>query len=243
MDKVRFEISGPLGILTLANPPLNLFSGELIEDLRASVDQVKQTPLRALLVRAEGNIFSGGADVGIFKGRTSMEARERFTGHLRLIADLEELPFPTVAAVQGLCLAAGLEAFALACDLIWAAASARFGQVEASIGTTTLLGGVQRLAERAGPSRAREIIYTADQYDARFATRSSLAGASNHLFAQMPKRPETWRLGPTKGPKRPPTLGRGPACLTAHEPSSTLPLKRAYKIPIHYASKFSTEPS
>src|SRR5882672_1469691 len=165
MDKVRCEISGSLGILTLANPPLNLFSGEVIEDLRAAVDHIKQTPLRALLVQAEGNIFSGGADVSMFKGRTSMEARERFTSHLRLIADLEELPFPTVAAVQGLCLAAGLE-LALACDLIWAAASARFGQVEASIGTTTLLGGVQRLAERAGPSRAREIIYTADQYDA-----------------------------------------------------------------------------
>jgi enoyl-CoA hydratase/carnithine racemase len=67
--------------------------------------------------------------------------------------------------MQGACMAAGLE-LALACDLIWAASSARFGQVEASIGTTTLLGGVQRLAERAGPSRAREIVYTADQYDA-----------------------------------------------------------------------------
>src|SRR5262249_22395695 len=62
-------------------------------------------------------------------------------------------------------MAAGLE-LALACDLIWAASSAHFGQVEASIGTTTLLGGVQRLAERDGPTRAREIIYTADQYDA-----------------------------------------------------------------------------
>ena len=117
MDKVRFEISGSLGILTLTNPPLNLFSGEVIEDLRASVDHIKQTPLRALLVQAEGNIFSGGAEVSIFQGRTPSEARERFTSHLRLIADLEELPFPTVAAVQGLCLAAGLE-LALACDLI-----------------------------------------------------------------------------------------------------------------------------
>ncbi len=165
MDKVRFETSGSLGILTLANPPLNLFSGELIEGLRAAVTAARQTPLRALMVRAEGKIFSGGADVSMFKGRTSVEARERFTSHLRLIADLEELPFPTLAAVQGLCLAAGLE-LALACDLIWAAASAHFGQAEASIGTTTLLGGVQRLAERAGPGRAREIIYSADQYDA-----------------------------------------------------------------------------
>jgi enoyl-CoA hydratase/carnithine racemase len=165
MDKVRLEPSGSLGMLSLANPPLNLFSGELIEDLRAAVTQVKRAPLRALLVRADGKVFSRGADVNVFKGRTAIEARERFTSHLRLIADLEELPFPTVAAVQGLCIVAGLE-LALACDLILAATSTRFGQAEASIGTTTLLGGVQRLAERVGPSRAREIIYTADQYDA-----------------------------------------------------------------------------
>src|SRR5229473_6115696 len=165
MNKVRFETSGALGFLTLANPPLNLFDEELIEDLRTSVDRLKVIPLRALLVRAEGKVFSAGADVSIFKGRTAIEARDRFTRHLRTIADIEELPFPTVAAVQGLCIAAGMELM-LACDLVWAAASARFSQAEASIGTTTLLGGVQRLAERAGPARAREIIYSADQYDA-----------------------------------------------------------------------------
>ena len=165
MGKVRFETSGAFGLITLANPPLNLFDQELIEDLRTAVDEARQHPLRALLVRADGKNFSGGADVTIFKNKTAAQAREHFTSHLRTIADLEELPFPTVAAVQGACMAAGLE-LALACDLIWAGSSARFGQVEASIGTTTLLGGVQRLAERAGPSRAREIIYTADQYDA-----------------------------------------------------------------------------
>jgi len=165
MNKVRFEIAGALGVITLANPPLNLFSMEFIEDLRAAVDEAKRSPLRALLVRAEGKVFSGGADVSVFKGRTSSEARMLFTSQLRLIADLEELPFPTLAAVQGMCIAAGLE-LVLACDLIFAARSASFGQAEASIGTTTLLGGAQRLAERAGPSRAREIIYTAEQYDA-----------------------------------------------------------------------------
>src|SRR5258706_13376182 len=161
MDKqVRFETSGGLGILTLANPPLNLFSEALIEDLRDAVTAAKQTPLRALMVRAEGKIFSGGADVRIFKGKTSALARERVTSHLRTIADLEELPCPTLAAVQGLCLAAGLE-IALACDLIWAGASARFPQAGASIGPTTLPGGVHRLAQRAGPSAAPDINFTA----------------------------------------------------------------------------------
>lgn len=165
MDKVRFEISGSLGILTLANPPLNLLSEEVIEDLRLAVSAIKQAPLRGLLLRAEGKVFCAGADVSAFKGKTGSDARQRFTTHLRMIADLEELPFPTLAAVQGMCVGGGLE-LVLACDLIWAAASARLGQLEATIGTTTLLGGVQRLAERAGPGRAREIIYTAEAYDA-----------------------------------------------------------------------------
>jgi len=137
----------------------------LIDDLRAAASQARQLSLRTLLVQAEGKHFSGGADVTIFTRKTANDARQRFTHHLRTIADLEELPFPTIAAVQVACMAAGLE-LALACDLIWAASSARFGQVEALIGTTTLLGGIQRLAERAGPSRARQIVYTADQYDA-----------------------------------------------------------------------------
>ena len=77
MDKVRYETSGPLGVLTLANPPLNLFSEEVIADLRAAVTEIKGAPLRALLVQAEGKIFSGGADVSVFQGRTPGEARSQ----------------------------------------------------------------------------------------------------------------------------------------------------------------------
>ncbi len=165
MNKVHFETSGQLGILTLANPPLNLLSGELLEDFGAAVNEAKRVSLRALLVRAEGKIFSAGADVSAFKGKTEGGVRDSFAAHQRMIAEFEALPFPTLAAVQGMCVGGGLE-LALACDLIWAAATARFGQLEATIGTTTLLGGVQRLAERAGSNRAREIIYTADPYDA-----------------------------------------------------------------------------
>jgi enoyl-CoA hydratase/carnithine racemase len=57
MNKVRFETPGSIGIRSLANPALNLFSEELIEDLRTVVNQAKQFPLRALLVRADGKVF------------------------------------------------------------------------------------------------------------------------------------------------------------------------------------------
>ncbi len=199
MNKVHFETSGPLGILTLANPPLNLLSGELMEDLRFAVDEVKRIPLRAMLLRAEGRIFSAGADISAFKGRTESEAHESFTRHQQMITDIEALPFPTLAAVQGMCVGGGLE-LALACDLIWAAASARFGQLEATIGTTTLLGGVQRLAERAGSSRAREIIYTADQYDAATFERWNIVNrvvADDALESQIRAFAERLANGPT----------------------------------------------
>src|ERR1700737_489613 len=90
MNKVRFETSDALGVLSLANPPLNLFDEELIEDLRTAVNQARQLPLRALLVRADGKVFSGGANVAIFKEKTAKDARERFSSHLRTIADIEE---------------------------------------------------------------------------------------------------------------------------------------------------------
>ncbi len=101
MNTVQFESSGPLGILTLANPPLNLLSGELIADLRATVTEVKRAPLRALLVRAAGKLFYAGADVSAFRGKTGSDARERFTTNMRMIADLEELPFPSLAYAAG----------------------------------------------------------------------------------------------------------------------------------------------
>ena len=67
---------------------------------------------------------------------------------------LEALPIPTLALVHGLCLTAGLEV-SLGCDMIWASESARFGLVEAVVGLTPGAGGTQRMAERAGPARAR----------------------------------------------------------------------------------------
>src|SRR5260370_26369074 len=136
MKKVTVKTSGPLGILTLTNPPLNLLSGELLDDLGAAVKEVKRVPVRALLLRAEGKVFSAGADVSAFKGKNESAARDSFTTHQRMISNLEELPFPTLAAVQWMCVGGGSE-LGLASDLILAAASARFRHQEATIDTPT----------------------------------------------------------------------------------------------------------
>src|SRR5687768_17562368 len=151
--RVRFDRDGDVGVLTLSDPPLNLFVRELLEDLHSALDEVERSDARALVVRAEGKVFTGGADVHMFEGLTGEQVREE----LNLIAvphRLEALPMPTLAVVHALCLTAGFE-LALGCDLIWAAESAQFGLVEAVVGVTPFMGGTQRVAERAGPARAR----------------------------------------------------------------------------------------
>src|SRR5919108_474033 len=81
--------------------------GPAVADIHAALDDSED--LRALLLRAEGDIFTGGADVKVFD-RLSVEGAETFTRELiALTHRVESLPFPTLASVHGLCLTAGLE--------------------------------------------------------------------------------------------------------------------------------------
>jgi enoyl-CoA hydratase/carnithine racemase len=163
--KVRYDCDGDVGIITLDSPPLNLFEYELINDLIAALEEAEGDMLRALLIRAEGKVFTGGVDVKVFDDKTPAQAASLFNELLAITHKLEDMPWPTIASVQGLCLTAGFE-LALGCDLIWAGESARFGLVEIVVGLTPAMGGTQRVAERAGPARARELVMTGDLYDA-----------------------------------------------------------------------------
>jgi len=152
-------------VLVLDDPPLNLFGREAFAALTELVAEVEASDARALVWRAEGDLFSGGADIKVFDGTTSAEGAEMFSALVAGVRRLEALPIPTLALVHGLCLTAGLEV-SLGCDLIWATESAQFGLVEAVVGLTPGAGGTQRMAERAGPGRAREFVMTGGLYDA-----------------------------------------------------------------------------
>jgi enoyl-CoA hydratase/carnithine racemase len=98
------------------------------------------------------------------------ELRTLFERYLSAFNQFERLPIPTVAAVQGLCFGCGLE-LAVRADGIFAGASARFGHPEQSIGIVTVLGGIYRIAERAGRSRAIEWALTSEQVPATVMER------------------------------------------------------------------------
>src|ERR687885_1603946 len=165
MASARYERDEDVAEIVIAAGPLNLFTTELLGDLEHAVDRAAAERPRALLVRAEGDVFSAGVDVHVFDGLDADGARALTERLLGLTHALEDLPLPTLAVVHGLCLTAGLE-LALACDLMYAAEDARFGLVEKVVGITPLMGGTQRMAERAGPARAREFVMTGALYPA-----------------------------------------------------------------------------
>jgi len=165
MSTVRLERDGALALMVIDQPPLNLFNRQLMDDLIAAVDELEESDARGLLVRAEGRVVSGGVDVHLFDGLSVTAAAALWQLLLATIHRVEELPMPTVFAAHGLCLTAAFE-LSLACDLLLASESARFGLVERVVGLTPAMGGTQRLVERAGPARARELVMTGELYDA-----------------------------------------------------------------------------
>jgi enoyl-CoA hydratase/carnithine racemase len=165
MPKVRFSLDGDVGEIVIADPPLNLFGLELSRDLASAAGEARDSSARAVLVRAEGDNFSAGANVEMFLDRDEAAARELIEEFIPAIRRFAEIDMPTVAAVQGICFAAGLEV-ALSCDLIWAAQGSQLGLVEGVIGATPFGGGTQRLVARAGAGRAAEAVLTARAYPA-----------------------------------------------------------------------------
>jgi enoyl-CoA hydratase/carnithine racemase len=161
---VRLERDGAVAVLVLEDPPLNLFGAATFSSLNECLAQVSVSDARALVWRAEGEVFTGGVDVHTFQVDSS-RSKEMFGALLATVRKIEALPIPTLALVHGLCLTAGMEV-SLGCDMIWAGESAQFGLVEAVVGLTPGAGGTQRVAERAGPARAREFVMTGGLYDA-----------------------------------------------------------------------------
>lgn len=162
-ERIRFEQVGRVGSILVEAPPLNLFGEGMGEELVSALDAAEGAGLRALIIRAEGKVFTGGVDVQLFEGLSAADAESLAHDLLAITRRVEDLPFPTISSVAGLCLTWGFE-LSLACDLIWAADSARFGLVERVVGITPFMGGVQRVAERAGPARGRELVMTGELY-------------------------------------------------------------------------------
>ena len=129
-----------------------------------------------ILTGAGEKAFVAGADIKYMSGLDVDQAKQwgalgHETGRL-----LETMPKPTIAAINGFALGGGCE-LAIACDLRYAASSAKLGQPEVNLGIVPGWGGTQRLARLSGLSVAKELIFTGRIVDAEEALRIGLVNA------------------------------------------------------------------
>lgn len=177
---LRMSFDGPLVVLTVDRPPENVFDRTMLECWGRAIEWLTRNPPRALLINANGRVVSTGLDVTILDelsqygqkrdgqkhDSAEQDGAEQFwTEQLGTIKALEDLPCPTVFAAHGLTLTAAFE-IALACDFILATKTARFGLVERRVAFIPSMGGVQRLAARAGRNRAAQLVMSGEFYRA-----------------------------------------------------------------------------
>jgi enoyl-CoA hydratase len=172
---VRVARADAVATLTLDRPQaLNALDEATLRDLARAIRALRREPaVRAVVVAGAGRVFSAGADIAAMAAMSPGEgyAFSRL-GH-EVLARLEALDVPVVAAVHGVALGGGLE-LALACDLIVAAEGARLGQPEINLGLIPGFGGTQRLVRRVGIGRARRLVYLGEQVAAADALAMGL---------------------------------------------------------------------
>ncbi|RLA15427.1 MAG: enoyl-CoA hydratase/isomerase family protein [Gammaproteobacteria bacterium] len=154
----------------------NCLSSAVHDSIEAAIDRFEASDhIRSVLICATGKHFCTGADLDEVQAYRANDNFGEFIEHgHRVLLRLERSALPVVAAVRGLCLAGGLE-LVLACDVVFAAEGARFGDQHAQYGLVPGWGGSQRLPRVVGQRRALDLMFSARWIDASAALNWGLA--------------------------------------------------------------------
>jgi enoyl-CoA hydratase len=178
-ETILFSVDNGIALLRFNRPKaLNALNPTAISDLSACVDQVAADPsVKALILTGEGEkAFIAGADISGFPSLSGPEGKKFALLGQAVLAKLEALPIPVIAAVNGFALGGGLEV-ALACHLRVFAENAVVGLPEVTLGIIPGYGGTQRLPRVIGKGLALEMILTGKKIDAQEAYRIGLANS------------------------------------------------------------------
>ena len=189
--------------MTFNQPKVNLLSTPVLEDLSKALRGLARDDSRVLLITGEGKTFVAGADIKEMADFTRREAKRFSCFFQTVLADVERLPKPVVVAVNGYALGGGCE-LVLACDLAIASEEAVFGQPEVLLGIVPGAGGTQRLPQRVGRLRAKELIFTGRKITAAEALSMGLVNrvaAKEKLMDEALGLAETLASNPPKALK------------------------------------------
>ncbi|MBE0625888.1 MAG: enoyl-CoA hydratase/isomerase family protein [Burkholderiales bacterium] len=172
---VKLTWQDEFAVITLDRPQaLNALSASVLRELAQAFDEVAGSNARALIVTGAGvKAFCAGADIKELVGRSLSEQRRDAAYGQAVLARLDELPMPSVAAINGYAFGGGLE-LALACTFRIAVATAKMGLPEIKLGLIPGYGGTQRLPRVIGEARALDLIMSGRTLDAEEALRIGL---------------------------------------------------------------------
>jgi enoyl-CoA hydratase len=171
---VLSETRGRVGWAMLNRPKaLNALNDALIDELVAALQRFdRDDAIGAIVITGSEKAFAAGADVAAMKDRSFVDVfKDDFI--TRNWDKVRQVRKPLIAAVAGYALGGGCE-LAMACDLIIAAESARFGQPEIKLGIIPGAGGTQRLSRAVGKAKAMDLILSGRMMDAQEAERCGL---------------------------------------------------------------------
>src|SRR3954452_904949 len=179
-DLIELKL-GRVAHLELVNPPLNLVTRELTEQLRDSLATLAAADdVRAVVVSGRGErAFCAGSHIGEFEALKGRVSEDNLLLEKLVYRQLANMPMPTIAAIEGDALGGGLE-LALCCDIRIASERAKLGMPEVRLAVIPGSGGTQRLPRVVGPARAKELILTGRIISAAEAERIGLV---NHVVS------------------------------------------------------------
>jgi enoyl-CoA hydratase len=175
-ETIEVAYDGGVATVTLNRPKqLNALNQQLFRELDQVLDQVVKDPaVRVVVITGAGDrAFAAGADIREFEAMGPMQALEFSRNTQRVMRKLETLPKPTIAAVNGFALGGGCELM-MACDIAYAADTAKMGQPEITLGIIPGAGGTQRLPRLVGKQKAKELALTGDMLTAGDAQQLGL---------------------------------------------------------------------
>jgi len=170
------EIEKGIGLITLNRPEAaNAMSLQLLKELNETLVAIsKNREIRVVLITGSGEkAFCAGADLKERKTMNEQQVRETVKLIGSTVNQVEALPQPVIAVMNGVAFGGGLE-LALACDLRIASSEAKMGLTEVSLGIIPGAGGTQRLPRIIGVGKAKELIYTARRISANEALEIGL---------------------------------------------------------------------
>ncbi len=170
MDKfktVLVEIIDKVAVLKFNRPKqLNAMNRQMMDEIIDAIDLInKDDKINVVVISGEGRAFMAGADIKEYGNQTTEEFDSFQEKGKQLYESLENASKPWIAAVDGFALGGGFE-IALSCDMIVASEKAKMGLPEVFLSLIPGGGGTQRLIQKIGINRVKELLFMGAQYDA-----------------------------------------------------------------------------